>query len=99
MGHKCFASVEIKCYIAAMMLFVSVIKGIQIQMFDFAAIPQSFLHEHFHTFQNIHQIGNFKVIYQFLRETLKNHRPNREECTFMTRYLLLVSLMARSETH
>jgi len=56
---------------AAMMIFVSVIKGIQIQMFDFAANPQSFLHEHFQTFQNIHQISNFKVIYRFLGETLK----------------------------
>jgi hypothetical protein len=56
---------------ATMMIFVSEIKGIQIQMLDFAAVSQSFLHEHFHTFQNIHQISIFKVVYQFLGETLK----------------------------
>ena len=56
---------------AAMMIFVSVIKGIQIQMFDLAAIPPSFLHEQFQTSQNIHQISNFKVVYRFLGETLQ----------------------------
>jgi len=71
MVHKFSAAVEFICSMAAMMIFVSVIKGIQIQMFDFAAIPQSFLHEHFYTFKNIHQISNFKVVYQFLGETLK----------------------------
>jgi hypothetical protein len=62
MVHKFSASVEFVCSMVAMMIFVSVIKGIQIQMFDFEAIPQSFFHEHFQTFQNIHQISNFKVV-------------------------------------
>lgn len=66
MVHKFSASVEFKCSMAAMMILVSVNKGIQIQMFDFAAIPQSFLHGHFQTLQNIHQISNFKVVYRFL---------------------------------
>jgi hypothetical protein len=67
MVHKFSVSVEFKCSMAALMIFISVIN----QMFDFTAIPQSFLHEHFQAFQNIHQISNFKVVYRFLGETLK----------------------------
>jgi hypothetical protein len=94
------ASVESKCSMAAMIISVSVIKGIQIQMFDFAAIPQSLLHHHFQTLSKYSPDQKFQSCLPIPWRNLENHHhPDMEECSFMTKQVPLISLMARSEAH